>query len=261
MDYQLHYENLISKHGHTIRPANTTYYERHHILPKALGGDNSISNLVYLTGRCHLLAHWLLYKLTNEPKMAMAFFMMRNNKSGYAITKCEDRVMTRIMKKHGQLSKRIETPLGIFDSYLDAAIAHGIPGSTIQNWVKQKPDVFKDLGSERPRLARAEGEHGMSRRVRTPLGVFNFIGAASKAHGITNKTLARRCEQFPENYEYLDPPTQGRKMESVSPNAKKVQTPLGIFDSITLAAEAHGLSRDVMRSKIRSVCNSGYYTI
>lgn len=261
MDYQLHYENLISKHGIVERPLNSTYYERHHILPRSLGGDNSSDNLVYLTGRCHLLAHWLLYKLTGDAKMAMAFFMMRNNKSGYGITKCEDRVMTRIMKKHGNISKRIETPLGVFESYLDAAAAHGIPGSTMQNWVKQFPSVYKDLGSQRDLVAKAKGAHGMSRRIKTPLGTFSYVGAAAEAHGVDKKTISRRCEQFPEEYEYLDPPTQSRKMEGVSPNAKRVKTPLGVFDSITLAAEAHGLSRDVMRSKIRAITHTEYYTI
>jgi len=40
------------------------YCERHHIKPKALGGNNDRSNIVCLTYREHFLAHWLLTKFT-----------------------------------------------------------------------------------------------------------------------------------------------------------------------------------------------------
>jgi hypothetical protein len=55
------------------------YAERHHILPKSLGGDNSKNNLIFLSGREHFICHWLLYKMTigaNKSKMANAWFRM-----------------------------------------------------------------------------------------------------------------------------------------------------------------------------------------
>ena len=33
------------------------YFERHHIVPKSLGGKDIVSNLVWLTPREHLLCH------------------------------------------------------------------------------------------------------------------------------------------------------------------------------------------------------------
>lgn len=39
------------------------YYENHHILPKCLGGTNDKENLVLLTAKEHLVAHWLLTKI------------------------------------------------------------------------------------------------------------------------------------------------------------------------------------------------------
>ena len=38
-----------------------TYYERHHIIPKSLGGTNDKTNLVLLSAREHYIAHLLLY--------------------------------------------------------------------------------------------------------------------------------------------------------------------------------------------------------
>jgi len=49
------------------------YTERHHIVPKSLGGNNLDSNLVSLTAREHFICHRLLVKMTsgnNKRKMA-----------------------------------------------------------------------------------------------------------------------------------------------------------------------------------------------
>jgi len=57
------------------------YYERHHIIPKSIGGSNELTNLVLLTAREHFLAHYLLTKIYTEPrlraKMYFAFMQMQ----------------------------------------------------------------------------------------------------------------------------------------------------------------------------------------
>jgi len=61
------------------------YAERHHIIPKSLGGDNASSNLVYLTGREHFICHWLLSKMTignARELMLFALNMMRCSRKG-----------------------------------------------------------------------------------------------------------------------------------------------------------------------------------
>jgi hypothetical protein len=55
------------------------YKERHHIIPKSLGGTDSKSNLVDVTAREHFILHYLLTKFTEGPdfrKMVNAFNMM-----------------------------------------------------------------------------------------------------------------------------------------------------------------------------------------
>lgn len=59
----------------SIRTTTETYLEKHHILPKSLGGDNSPENLISLTAREHFLAHWMLWKAVGG-KMAYAFHLM-----------------------------------------------------------------------------------------------------------------------------------------------------------------------------------------
>lgn len=60
MDYQKHYNLLCERaKNRTI----TDYTERHHIVPKCLGGSNDKENLVFLTPEEHYVAHQLLTKI------------------------------------------------------------------------------------------------------------------------------------------------------------------------------------------------------
>lgn len=65
------------------KKSKDVYYERHHIVPKSLGGDNSKENLVLLTAREHFICHWLLTKMVSGSdqyhKMACALNNMTWN--------------------------------------------------------------------------------------------------------------------------------------------------------------------------------------
>ena len=55
------------------------YTEKHHIIPKSLGGSNSKDNLVALTAREHFICHLLLTRMTqgqNKKKMILAVFYL-----------------------------------------------------------------------------------------------------------------------------------------------------------------------------------------
>lgn len=80
MNYSKLYNNLISYRK--SNPPLTDYTEIHHIVPKCMGGTDSVTNLVKLTAREHYLAHRLLYKANpNINGLAVAFYMMSNLKS------------------------------------------------------------------------------------------------------------------------------------------------------------------------------------
>lgn len=53
------------------------YIEKHHIIPKCLGGNNSKNNIVELTAKEHYIIHYLLVKIYPfEYKLAYALFRM-----------------------------------------------------------------------------------------------------------------------------------------------------------------------------------------
>ena len=60
------------------------YKEKHHIIPKSLGGTNELSNLVALTAREHFVCHRLLIKMTTgqqRTKMVRALSAFRAARS------------------------------------------------------------------------------------------------------------------------------------------------------------------------------------
>lgn len=59
------------------------YVERHHIIPKSLGGSDDPSNIVELTAREHFICHWLLSKMLegkNRERMIYALRLMCKRK-------------------------------------------------------------------------------------------------------------------------------------------------------------------------------------
>lgn len=62
--YKRVYDEIINNAKQRLNDTNT-YYERHHIIPKSLGGSNTEDNLVYLTAREHFICHMLLVRFTN----------------------------------------------------------------------------------------------------------------------------------------------------------------------------------------------------
>jgi len=65
--------------------------ENHHILPKCMGGNNDLSNIVSLTPREHFVAHHLLWKMYRTSPLHYAFWLMvtkssSNNSRNYIVT-------------------------------------------------------------------------------------------------------------------------------------------------------------------------------
>lgn len=82
MNYSRHYFLLCDRAISRTLPDNT-YTERHHIMPRCIGGDNSKDNLIRLTAEEHYLAHQLLVKMfPNEPKLIFAANAMAMNRGG-----------------------------------------------------------------------------------------------------------------------------------------------------------------------------------
>lgn len=79
MDYVKIYNSLIDRAKNRILEG---YQERHHIIPRCLGGLDDTSNIVGLTPEEHYTAHLLLVKIyPNEAKLVYAAWQMQYHNS------------------------------------------------------------------------------------------------------------------------------------------------------------------------------------
>lgn len=79
--YTSWYYSIVNK---AINRTIEGYSEKHHIIPRTLGGTNNKNNIVVLTAREHFVCHLLLTKMLNNQerqKMVYALHMLSNTKN------------------------------------------------------------------------------------------------------------------------------------------------------------------------------------
>ena len=115
MNYKMHYNKLVVRAQQRII---TGYYERHHIIPKCMGGSDTEDNLIYLTAEEHYVAHQLLIKIYPENhKLIYAANMMcvsdnnqkRNNKEYSWLKQRRSKLMAEKMQGNDYAKGSIRT--------------------------------------------------------------------------------------------------------------------------------------------------------
>jgi hypothetical protein len=109
MNYEKIYHRIINNSQQSLRKKvkNGTCYEKHHILPKSLGGTNSKDNLVLLTPKEHYICHKLLveiYRGTNyHNKMYYAMWCMVNGSGNQERYSTSSRIYTKLKEELRQI--------------------------------------------------------------------------------------------------------------------------------------------------------------
>lgn len=96
MNYSRLYNELVNSARNREKPMVS---ERHHIVPRSMGGNNGTSNLVDLTPREHFVAHHLLWKIHRTSGMALAFKMMRHTRGMHISAREYERIQS-VTKMH-----------------------------------------------------------------------------------------------------------------------------------------------------------------
>lgn len=89
MNYSKIYDDIVNFAKSDAANRTNGYFEKHHILPKSLGGIDDENNLVKLTAREHFICHWLLVKTYDKgtverQKMLCALWRMRSQSNTHA---------------------------------------------------------------------------------------------------------------------------------------------------------------------------------
>lgn len=75
--YTLWYNNIIER-AKTRKLPSGIYLEKHHVIPRSLGGTDVINNIVKLTAKEHFVCHLLLTKMTTGlARRSMAYAAWR----------------------------------------------------------------------------------------------------------------------------------------------------------------------------------------
>ena len=138
------YNNII--YNAKSRGKIDSYTEKHHIVPKSLGGDNDVSNLVELTGREHFIAHRLLVKITqgsdnNKMIFALNSMMNRYNDNMHRYVP-SSRVYEYLRKKLSEAHSR----LGRSPEHIDAIKRTHTGKIVSQETRKKMSDSIKESG-------------------------------------------------------------------------------------------------------------------
>jgi hypothetical protein len=101
MDYTKHYNLLIER---AKSREITGYVEKHHIVPKCMGGNNDKSNIVKLTPEEHYVAHQLLVKM--YPKVTALIYAANRMTTFSKFTKRNNKCFAWLRKKHKDACKK-----------------------------------------------------------------------------------------------------------------------------------------------------------
>lgn len=107
MNYQNIYNQIIERAKTRILEG---YKEKHHIIPRCLGGDNIKGNLVLLTAREHLICHLLLceiYPENDKLKIALWLMVINKNKKKYQRYKISSRMYEKLKKENAIIISKI----------------------------------------------------------------------------------------------------------------------------------------------------------
>jgi len=203
MNYEALYVNLLLKHGTEEKHKDRQYYERHHVLPKSMGGSDSPDNLVYLSGRVHFIVHYVLYKLHKSAEMATAFYGM-----------CD---LNRRPKRHRPLARQYHIARKAFaehshmhlqkykDINSDSAKKQWAEPASRAKLLEKLMPMFSDENHPMCMKGKTGDAHPLSRAIQTPKGRFGSVREAGKAFCIAHNVISRRCksDRYPDYY-YLD---------------------------------------------------------
>lgn len=202
MNYKRIYDELIENAKHRNI---TGYIEKHHILPRSMGGNEDKENIVKLTAREHYIAHWLLTKFVpavNKKSMNYALWLMSQDNTtsakGYRITSRHfeyNRKQHRIMKS-GVNNPQYGKPSWISGKTKDtcsivARIAEQKIGVGNAMYGKNHSTATRQLMSV---THTGENSSYFKGYYLTPFGKFASTHLAEKATGLTAQTILNWCK-------------------------------------------------------------------
>lgn len=237
MNYQRIYDDLIVRAKNRDKP--DCYCEKHHIIPKSMGGSDSRENIAVLTAREHYLAHWMLYKIHRNLQMSCALFRM-TTPVGNGRTRYTSHTYKQAREFHSkELSKRFSGENHPF---------YGVTGEDHPTFGRKHSNETKDVLSIKAKERYARGEFSVFRKIiNMETGeLFNTVTEAKRKYkGNVSYALKSGGTANGYHFSYLDennnPIIINSSLKGYSSHAARKVTVNGIvFDRVGRAADYIG---------------------
>jgi len=150
MDYTKIYNDICTR-GQSRKLPKDIYSEKHHIIPKCMGGLDDLDNITILTAREHFIAHSLLCKIypTNY-KLAHALYTMSHQQNGY---------QTRYIPSARQYAYIRENSIKLMKQYWKTnPRKNAMRGKKLSEERKRKLSEYNKKNPTRPMLGKSHTE-------------------------------------------------------------------------------------------------------
>lgn len=219
--YRNIYIRLIVRCQNMTEEELSGYNEKHHIIPRCIGGTNDKANIVLMPVKYHIMAHMILYRMYPD-----------NYKIGYAlycIMTCSHKSLERKESLEKDFSLRTVTKyreLGLKSIRSEESRKHrskiqlGESNSNYgKHWNQEHKKILSDKTKEawkrgdfdkyKDRLNQHRGKSWCAKKIVGPDGtVYDCLLDAVDASGIPNSTLRGWMKKGPEGkngWRYLNP--------------------------------------------------------
>ena len=113
----------------------------------------------------------------------------------------------------------------------------------------KKCPTFGLRGEKSASFGKTGKNHPNSKPVETPLGIFECVSGAAKAHNTRTSVIIYRCRNN-KGYRYISD-KKNKNKHPLKLHKFPVRTPLGTFESATAAAKAHNITTSAMAYRCR----------
>jgi hypothetical protein len=183
----------------------SVYTEKHHIIPKSLGGTNNSSNLVKLTAREHYICHILLTKMTegaDKVKMihAASSFVLWTSKKHNRNIKINSRIFQSLKEmRQKTLIKEMAKPENKKKS------SEGAKKLWANDEYKKKASTKrKALWKDSEYLDKMKSRKRTFKKVSINGIIYPSLKEAAKKLGLDPTTVSKRCSSKHEKFASWD---------------------------------------------------------
>lgn len=234
--YKNTYDSLIlkAKERGLDKSSLEGYYEKHHIIPRCLGGDNSKDNLVLLTYREHIIAHRLLYRINPDKECLLtAVIAMLSGPKG-------------LSKDHDSWN-----PRNLMSSR-DAEYYRKLYSDTKKGKPRKKhSEETKQKISKANKGRKFTPEQSAAHSIKMKNRIITDEWRKNISKGMTGKPHPHKNPNLSDEVRRKMADLCRSRVGDKHPNSKKVIDDSGnIYSSVTECAKANGITRECLSYKL-----------